>query len=128
MRRLTIAATLAVLALGVSACGAADDSDPANAKADALVRAAKADDLAPNLTNEVARTLYGDDGGRVCGTLEHDEQPTLVGIGRARILGQPDEHVDDLVAFDRLVVETYCPQQLQRFDEVLDQLHVERAG
>jgi hypothetical protein len=125
MRRTSIVAILAALTVGLTACGAADDSDPANAKADALVRAASAEDLAPNLTNEVARTLYGNDGGRVCGALKRDEQPTLVGMGRTRILSQPDEHVDDLVAFDRLVVEIYCPDQIGRFDEVLDELHVD---
>lgn len=124
MRRVNIVAIVAVLAVGSTGCGATD-SDPANAKADALVSAASADDLAPNLTNEVARTLYGNDGGRVCGALERDEQPTLLGMGRTRMLSQPDEHVDDLVAFDRLVVKIYCPDQLGRFDEVLEDLHVD---
>ncbi len=124
MRRCLIAAAVVARAAGASACGA-DDSRPANEKADALVTAARADDLAPNLTNEIARTLYGDDGGQVCGTLEHDKQPTLVGLGRTRALAQPDEHADRLVAYDRLVVEIYCPEQLERFDEVLDDLHID---
>jgi len=125
MRRTCLSAALTALAVGLTACGAASDSGPANTKANALVRAASADDLAPNLTNEVARTLYGNDGGRVCGTLRRDKQPTLIGLGRTRILSQPDEHVDDLVAFDRLVVKIYCPEELGRFDDVLDELNVD---
>lgn len=125
MRRASIIATVAVLAGGLTGCGEADDSVSANAKADALVVAARASDLAPHLTNEVARTLYGDDGGRVCATLKRDQQPTLIGLGRMRILSQPDEHVDDLVAYDRLVVGIYCPDKLGRFEKVLDELHVD---
>jgi hypothetical protein len=121
--RVVMIGALAALAIGGAGCGATD-SRSANAKADALVRAARARDLAPNLTNEVARTLYGNDGGRVCGTLVHDKQPTLLGLGRTRVLAQPEEHSDDLVAYDRLVVGVYCRDELGRFDEIIDQLHV----
>lgn len=124
MRRCLIAAAVVALAAGASACGA-DDSRPANEKADALVTAARADDLAPNLTNDIARVLYGDDGGAVCRTLTDDQQPTVAGLGRLRVLGQPDEHADRLAAFDRLVVEIYCPGELERFDELLDDLHID---
>ena len=124
MRRKAILAGLAVLAIGVAGCGA-DDSDSANAKADALVKAASAENLAPNLTNEVARTLYGDDGGRVCGTLTRDSQPTVLGLGRTRIQSQPEEHVDDLVAYDRLVVKTYCPDELGQFNDLLERLRID---
>jgi hypothetical protein len=125
MRRMTIVALLALLCMGVTAC-AAEDNDEANVKADALVLAARSDGLAPELTNEIARTLYGDDGGQVCGALKRDWQPTLIGQGHMRKLtSQPDEHADELLAYDQLVVEIYCPDQLPRFEEVLDQLNVD---
>jgi hypothetical protein len=119
--RRAVVVLVLVLAVALAGCGA-NDSHVANERADRLVRLAHTSDLAPNLTNEVARTLYGASGGRVCATLRDDESPTVIPLARTRALVEPDEHTRDLVRFDMLVVAVYCPGQRAALADLLDRL------
>lgn len=114
-----------VLALGValSGCGHTSDSELARQRADELVAKTQANGSAPGLTAETARNLYGEDAHSVCAPLRHDPIEVVTWARVTRHV--PREQVRDLVAYDRAVVEVYCPDELQRYDELLDDLHVD---
>ncbi|WP_262848186.1 hypothetical protein [Mumia quercus] len=127
MRELLTRAALLVAVVGLSAACGSSDSDSAEALASDFTRAAVDSGVAPEMTTELAKSLYGDDGGSVCAAL--DEQPDDVALPWAwtRVTAMPDEHVQDLVDYDRVVVDVYCPDEKETLDALLDDLNFDPA-
>jgi len=108
-----------VLAAG---CSSADAKDQATAKADAktLVSAAHDAGVAPGLTVSVAEALYGTSASQVCDVLKD-------GVSSAESLllsGNPSGRrqkivTTDAVTYERLVVKTYCPDELSTYDDLV---------
>ena len=110
----------------LAGCGWSSDTDEAKSKADAFTQAVLETELAPAMTAEVARSLYADDGGTVCALLDDDPQsPSLVAWARTNVRGQPEEQAQDVIEYDRIVVETYCPENLERFETLISDLNYE---
>lgn len=117
-KRLAVILALAVAAAG---CSATDMDRRGRWLADRLEEEAHATGIAPELDEDIALSLYGDDAEVVCGPLEGD--PNALVWSRMRLEGMPEEVTDDLVAYDRLVVEVYCPDRLDTYDDLLDRLN-----
>jgi len=106
----------------VAACGS---SGTAKEQADArsLVSAAHSAGVAPRLTVEVAESLYGTSAPQICDVLQG-------GIGTAESLllaGNPSDRraklvTRDAVTYERLVVQTYCPDQLSTYDDLVSDI------
>ena len=123
MRDLLRRGALLVAVVGLAAgCGSTNE-DSADALASDFAQAAVDSGVAPEMTPELAESLYGDDGGSGCAAL--DEQPDDVALPWAwtRVTAMPDEHVQDLVEYDRVVVEVYCPDDERTFDALLEDLN-----
>ncbi|WP_181311606.1 hypothetical protein [Nocardioides campestrisoli] len=125
-RALAVPLLLAVTLCSLAACGNSDDSDIAQQRAEQLVQATQDNGSAPGLTTRTARSLYGEDADAVCGDLE-DRPLGLAGWARVT-RAVPEEHVEDLVAYDRTVVDVYCPDLMDDFDDLLDSLHVDESN
>lgn len=115
----------AALLLLPSACSSTSASDEATeqALAEQLVDATRAAGVAPRLTVDVAESLYGTEAPAICdafdGGLSTAEQNLLLGNpahGRRKTI------TDDAVTYGRLVVETYCPDDLDEYDDVVTDL------
>lgn len=111
--------------LVVSACTSTSESDEANEKALAaqLVDAAHAAGVAPRLTPEVAESLYGADAPGVCDTFDGglgtSEQNMILGnpaLGRRKTI------TDRAITYGRVVVETYCPDKLDEYNDEVEGL------
>ena len=76
-----------------------------------------------SIDEPTAKALYGDAAPAVCGPLEDDpvNLATWARVNRA----MPVDKTTELVDYDRLVVDTYCPEMAARFDELLADLHYE---
>lgn len=90
--------------------------------ANELVRATQSAGLALGLTPQIAVSLYGKNAHAICGPLKDDEV-NLVTLSRIQLWGTPSDKTDDLIAYDKLVVQTYCPDQLEEFEELLNDLN-----
>ena len=104
---------------GCSSTGAKEQAtEEANAKS--LVSAAHAAGVAPDLTVGVAESLYGTSAPQICDVLKD-------GISSAESLlltGNPSGRrgkliTTDAVTFERLVVKTYCPDELKAYDDLV---------
>lgn len=126
-------AALALAAgLALSACTAAGSaSDPGSDRAEQLADELN-DHLAeaglPTLDTETASTLYGTDGGVSCENVgELQQELSLSQFGNnsgnlRRVVLDPS-----LVAYDRAVIQTYCPDKLASFQDVIDKLDTEET-
>jgi hypothetical protein len=105
-----------VLAAGCSSAGA---KEQATAKTDAktLVAAAHSAGVAPDLTVSVAESLYGTSASQICDVLKDGvssaESLLLSGNPSGR---RPKLVTSDAVTYERLVVKTYCPDELSTYD------------
>ena len=96
--------------------------EQATAKADAkkLVTAAHSAGVAPGLTVGVAESLYGTSAPQLCDVLDG-------GVSSAESLlltGNPSGRREkiittDAVTYERLVVKTYCPDELSTYDDLV---------
>lgn len=121
-RRVPWLVVAAVIVVGAAACSEDEGTEGrARARADELVAEAGSTGVAPDLDADVAMSLYGDDAPTVCGPLADD--PVNITTWARVNRGMPDTVVDDLVRYDRLVIDAYCPELRERFDELLDELH-----
>jgi hypothetical protein len=108
-----------VLVAGCSSSGAEEGSTE-EADAQSLVSAAHSAGVAPDLTVGVAESLYGSSAAQICDVLDG-------GISSAEALllsGNPSGRRDklittDAVTYERLVVTTYCPDQLDAYDDLV---------
>jgi len=122
----------AALGIGLGACTPAGSaSDPDSDAAQAL--AAQFDEnLAaaglPAVDIATATALYGTDGGVSCenvGELQHELSLSQFGNNSGnlrRVVLDPT-----LVEYDLVVIETYCPDQVDAFQEVIDELKQEET-
>jgi len=110
----------AALALAITGCADIDEPTAAS-RAETLVEEARATGIAPDLTVDVAESLYGDSAPTVCGPLDDDPVSVLTWSRVNRHM--PEEQVTDLVDYDRLVIDTYCPDLAGDYEELLDDLH-----
>ncbi len=120
-RRVPWIMVAAVIAVGAAACSEQDATATATARANELVAEARSTGVAPDLDVDVAESLYGEDAPAVCGPLEDD--PVNITTWSRVNRGMPDTLVNDLIRYDRLVIDTYCPDLHNRFDDLLDDLH-----
>ena len=121
---LAVVGAVAAVVLAVG-CGSTSDADKATEqqKAEQLVAATQAAGVAPHLTVEVAESLYGTDAATVCDVF----QDGLTTAERNDLLGNPAGRrtktiTTDAVEYGRLVVQTYCPDELANYDKVADKL------
>jgi hypothetical protein len=93
-------------------------------KAQQLVAAAHSAGVAPHLTVGVAEALYGSGAPAVCrvfkGGLTTAEENDLVGNATNR---RPKTITTNAVTFGRLVVKTYCPNELTQYNDFVDKLN-----
>ncbi|MER8232382.1 hypothetical protein [Streptomyces sp. NPDC094049] len=122
MRRLA-AVTALPLAVLVLLTGCASDSRAKEVKAALFTEKARAAGVASGMTPAVAESLYGDDGGALCAALDGNPAGLLLGWGRATLTATPEEHADDLIAYDRLVVDVYCPDRLGAFGDLVGRVN-----
>ena len=120
-----LAVAAATMLLLSTACSSTSDADEAKeqALAEQLVDSAHAAGVAPRLTVDVAESLYGTDAPSVCETFDDGlstaEQNLLLGNpaqGRRKTI------TDDAVTYGRVVVETYCPDNLDEYDDAVADL------
>lgn len=123
---------VAAMTLGLSACAAAGSgSNPESDRAQELA-AQLNENLAqaglPDLDTETATTLYGTDGGVSCenvGELQHQLSLSQFGNNSShlrRVVLDPT-----LVAYDLAVIQTYCPDELDSFADVIDDLETKET-
>lgn len=111
---------LIAVALVLVACDD-DASSEERERAEQLVAAAQAAGVAARLTPEVAASLYGTDAAAVCDVVRDGVD---TGGARLLLLGNPAQGrrrtiTDDAVTYGRLVVETYCPDELANYDDLV---------
>ena len=111
--------------LVLAGCGSTSAADQATekAKAEQLVTATQAAGVAPHLTVDLAEALYGTDAPTVCDVfkdgLTTSERNDLLGNPTGR---RPKTITTDAVAYGRLVVTTYCPEELFNYQDVVRHL------
>ena len=118
-------ALAAAALLVVSGCSSESDADEATEQelAEQFVSAAHQAGLAPRLTVDVAESMYGSDAAAVCdvfdGGVSTAEQNLLLGNpahGRRKTI------TDDAVAYGAIVVQTYCPDNLDEYEDAVADL------
>ena len=101
-----------------ASCGSTN-SGKERSDAQALVSAAHSAGVAPHLTVGVAESLYGTSAPQICDALEGGvssaESLLLKGNPSGR---RPKVVTTDAVTYGRLVVKTYCPDQLSAYDDL----------
>ncbi|WP_182526464.1 hypothetical protein [Nocardioides dongkuii] len=130
--RSSVGAAGLVLAVGLgvtgcSAAGSASDSgsDEARTLAGQLNDRLAASGL-PTIDAETAASLYGTDGGVSCENVgELQQQLALSQFGNnannlRRVVLDPS-----LVNYDLAVIDTYCPDQLADFEDLVEELDTE---
>jgi hypothetical protein len=99
-------------------CGrSATDEREAKERGEELVAATRAAGVAPNLTPELAASLYGTGAPTVCKVFADG----LTTAERNDLWGNPTGRraktiTTDAVTYGRLVVQTYCPDEVSNFD------------
>jgi hypothetical protein len=118
-RALAVLSTTAALATG---CSSQRDSDREveQQKAAELVAATESAGVAPRLTTDLAESLYGTDAPGVCDLFDGGLSTSAKNV----ILGNPAQGrrktvTDEAVVYGRLVVQTYCPDELDDFEDVV---------
>jgi len=87
------------------------------------VSAAQAAGVAPGLTAEVAQSLYGGSAAQICDVLDggvSSAESMLLTLNpsgrRAKLI------TTDAIAYERLVVQTYCPNELSTYDDLVAEI------
>jgi hypothetical protein len=108
-----------VLVAGCSSTGAEEKAtEQANAKT--LVSAAHAAGVAPGLTVEVAESLYGTSAPQICDVLKDGVSSAESLLLSGNPSGRREKLVTtDAVAYERLVVKTYCPDELSTYEDLV---------
>jgi hypothetical protein len=120
--RRPVVAVVAIVALAglMAGCGSDESDASEQALAENLVSATQAAGVAPRLTVDAAESLYGTDAAAVCkafdGELSTSAKNQLLGrfgLGRRKTI------TDQAVTYGGLVIDTYCPEFRDRYDEVV---------
>jgi hypothetical protein len=112
---------LAVLVL-VAACSSTGTEEQATERDNAttLVTAAHAAGVAPGLTVEVAESLYGSSASQICDVLKDGVSSAESLLLSGNPSGRREKLVTtDAVTYERLVVKTYCPDELSTYDDLV---------
>jgi hypothetical protein len=112
---------LGVLLL-VAACSSTGAEEQATAQADAktLVSAAHAAGVAPGLTVAVAESLYGTSASQICDVLKDGVSSAETLLLSGNPSGRREKLVTtDAVTYERLVVKTYCADELSTYDDLV---------
>ena len=106
----------------LTACSSSTTTDQAGdaALAEQLVTAADAAGVAPGMTVAVAESLYGGSAAQICDALDggvSSAESMLLTLNpsgrRAKLI------TDDAITYERLVVQTYCPDELSTYDDLV---------
>src|SRR5690349_735967 len=109
-----------LLALALAACSSTG-SDADRTKAENLVTATESAGVAPGLTVDTAEALYGDSAAQVCDVLDGGVSSVESFLLTGNTTGRRDKVITtDAVTYGRLVVQTYCPDELTAFDDLVD--------
>jgi hypothetical protein len=112
---------LGVLML-VAACSSTSGADEATeqSQAETLVSAAHSAGVAPGLTVEVAESLYGTSASQICDVLKDGVSSAESLLLSGNPSGRREKLVTtDAVTYERLVVKTYCPDELSTYDDLV---------
>ncbi len=118
-------AVLLVVAVVVAGCASTSEAEEARQRqrAEELVAATQDAGIAPRLTVEVAEALYGPDAPAVCRAFEDGRASSADVILRGNLAqGRRKVVTPDAVLYARLVVRTYCPDQLAPFEQTVADL------
>jgi len=116
--RVAVVVSALVLVAGCSSTGA---KEQAAEKADAtkLVSAAHKAGVAQDLTVEVAESLYGTSAPQICDVLEDGVSSAESLILNGNPSGRREKLITtDAITYERLVVKTYCPDELSTFEDL----------
>lgn len=116
-----LGAALVVAVALATACS----STGAEGRADAqkLVSATRSAGVAPHLTVGTAESLYGTSASQVCDVLDGGVSSAESLILAGRPSGRREKLVTtDAVTYGRLVVQTYCPDELSTYKELVADL------
>lgn len=131
-RHTWVRAGVAALALlVVVGCGSPSDQEQAQERerAEQLVDATRKAGVAPRLTVDVAASLYGAEAPTVCRAFEASSTPAELVLRGNLAQGRRKVITADAVTYARLVVQTYCPDELPAFEaEVADLAPVDGDG
>lgn len=117
------AASLIALTLAFLTACSSTSSSAENDKAARFTAKVNEAGVGPAMTPRIAKSLYGNDGGAICAALKNNPAGLLLGWGRVTLTATPEEHADDLIAYDRLVVQVYCPEHLDTFEDLTDRIN-----
>lgn len=123
-RCLVVSLALWGVALMGAGCGSDDAEDASEqALAEQFVDAAHAAGVAPNMTVDAAEALYGSDASAVCDAFDGDLSTSASNVLFGNLAQRRRKAItDDAVTHARVVVETYCPDQLDDFDSAVKDL------
>ena len=104
----------ALLAACSSTHSAQEQSD-----AEHLVSAAHSAGVAPGLTVGVAESLYGTSAPQICDLLQGGVSSAESMLAKGNPSGRRSKIItNDAITYERLVVQTYCPDELSTFDDL----------
>ena len=115
-RRGRIIVSLAIVSTVFAGCGSDDDaSSEETALATQFIDAAHAAGIAERMTVDQAAALYGTDASNVCDAFDGDLSTSAKNVLFGN-LGQRRRKTitDEAVTHSRLVIQTYCPDHLDR--------------
>lgn len=119
-------AVLVLVIVGLFTYGYEQRTQAAEDKAAQLERRWEALGLPAPANRDVLVRLYGTDGGAVCDTSGDDLAQALLRTALANGAAGPGQRAvtvdEDVVAGQRGVLETYCPDRLDDFDRFIDDL------
>lgn len=116
-----VVGSLLAVALVAGCAPSTADRVLARQRARELVAATRDAGVAPGMTVAVAQSLYGTDAPTACDVLGEDglsDSAALALVGNLA-LGRRKTITDEAVTYGRLVVQTYCPDELDTFEEVV---------
>lgn len=119
-----VAISSVVVLLAVSCSSTSDDDEATEQQlAEQLVAATEQAGVAPNLTVDVAESLYGTDASTVCDAFDGGTSTSADLILRGNLAqGRRKAITDDAVTYAGLVIQTYCPDVLSDFNDVVADL------
>ncbi len=85
-----------------------------------LVSAAHSAGVAPRLTVGVAESLYGTSAPQICDALDGGVSSAEALLLKGNPAGRRGKLItNDAITYERLVVQTYCPDQLSTYDDLV---------
>ena len=109
----------------LAACSSSSSADKTEQEDEqTLVSAAQAAGVAPGLTTSVAESLYGRSAPQICDVLDGRGQLRRVAAADREPVGSPRRSsiTTDAVTYERLVVQTYCPDELSTYDDLVAEI------